>query len=132
MWSQRLGCEIVRRESNSDPAAVAYEGVQRAVAAGADYLIVDTAGRLQTQKNLMDELGKIRRVMQKVIPLAPHESLLVLDATTGQNGLSQAQFCRGHRLYGIGAGEARRDCSWRHCGGDPAGDGNSGEVHWRG
>lgn len=91
MWSQRLGCEIVRRESNSDPAAVAYEGVQRAVAAGADYLIVDTAGRLQTQKNLMDELGKIRRVMQKVIPLAPHESLLVLDATTGQNGLSQAR-----------------------------------------
>jgi len=91
MWSERLGCEIVRRESNSDPAAVAFEGVQRAVAAGADYLIVDTAGRLQTQKNLMDELGKIRRVMQKVIPLAPHESLLVLDATTGQNGLSQAR-----------------------------------------
>lgn len=91
MWSERLGCEIVRRESNSDPAAVAFEGAQRAVAAGADYLIVDTAGRLQTQKNLMDELGKIRRVMQKVIPLAPHESLLVLDATTGQNGLSQAR-----------------------------------------
>ncbi|HAP06411.1 MAG TPA: signal recognition particle-docking protein FtsY, partial [Planctomycetaceae bacterium] len=91
MWSQRLGCEIVRRESNSDPAAVAFEGVQRAVEAGADYLIVDTAGRLQTQKNLMDELGKIRRVMQKVVPLAPHESLLVLDATTGQNGLSQAR-----------------------------------------
>ncbi|MEY4185664.1 MAG: Signal recognition particle receptor FtsY [Planctomycetota bacterium] len=91
MWSQRLGCEIVRRESNSDPAAVAFEGVQRAIAVGADYLIVDTAGRLQTQKNLMDELGKIRRVMQKVIPLAPHESLLVLDATTGQNGLSQAR-----------------------------------------
>ncbi|MFM7867230.1 MAG: signal recognition particle-docking protein FtsY, partial [Planctomycetaceae bacterium] len=91
MWSERLGCEIVRRESNSDPAAVAFEGVQRAVAVGADYLIVDTAGRLQTQKNLMDELGKIRRVMQKVIPLAPHESLLVLDATTGQNGLSQAR-----------------------------------------
>ena len=91
MWSERLGCEIVRRESNSDPAAVAFEGAQRAVAAGADYLSVDTAGRLQTQKNLMDELGKIRRVMQKVIPLAPHESLLVLDATTGQNGLSQAR-----------------------------------------
>jgi len=91
MWSQRLGCEIVRRESNSDPAAVAVEGVQRAVEAGADYLIVDTAGRLQTQKNLMDELGKIRRVMQKVVPLAPHESLLVLDATTGQKGLSQAR-----------------------------------------
>lgn len=91
LWSQRLGCEIVRKESNSDPAAVAYEGVQRAVAVGADYLIVDTAGRLQTQKNLMDELEKIRRVMRKIIPDAPHESLLVLDATTGQNGLSQAK-----------------------------------------
>ncbi|MEI7700810.1 MAG: signal recognition particle-docking protein FtsY [Planctomycetia bacterium] len=91
MWAQRLGCSIVRKESNSDPAAVAWEGVQKAVEMGADYLIVDTAGRLQTQKNLMDELGKIRRVMQKVIPDAPHESLLVLDATTGHNGLSQAR-----------------------------------------
>ncbi len=91
MWSERLGCDIVRRESNSDPAAVAYEGAQAALDAQADFLIVDTAGRLQNQKNLMDELGKIRRVMQKVIPDAPHESLLVLDATTGQNGLLQAR-----------------------------------------
>ena len=91
MWSQRLGCTIVRKESNSDPAAVAWDGVHKAVELGADYLIVDTAGRLQNQKNLMDELGKIRRVMQKVIPDAPHESLLVLDATTGHNGLSQAR-----------------------------------------
>jgi fused signal recognition particle receptor len=91
MWSERLGCPIVRKESNSDPAAVAFEGVQKAVEIGADYLIVDTAGRLQTQKNLMDELEKIRRVMRKIIPDAPHESLLVLDATTGQNGLSQAK-----------------------------------------
>lgn len=91
MWSERLGCDIVRRESNSDPASVAYEGAQAALDAQADFLIVDTAGRLQNQKNLMDELGKIRRVMQKVIPDAPHESLLVLDATTGQNGLLQAR-----------------------------------------
>lgn len=91
MWSQRLGCEIVRKESGSDPASVAFEGASKAVELGADYLIVDTAGRLQTQKNLMDELDKIRRVLQKVIPEAPHESLLVLDATTGQNGLSQAK-----------------------------------------
>jgi len=91
MWSERLGCTIVRKESNSDPAAVAFDGVQKAVEIGADYLIVDTAGRLQTQKNLMDELEKIRRVMRKIIPDAPHESLLVLDATTGQNGLSQAK-----------------------------------------
>ncbi len=91
MWSERLGVPIVRKENNADPAAVAFDGVQKAVELGADYLIVDTAGRLQTQKNLMDELEKIRRVMRKIIPDAPHESLLVLDATTGQNGLSQAK-----------------------------------------
>ncbi|APZ96107.1 signal recognition particle-docking protein FtsY [Fuerstiella marisgermanici] len=91
MWSERLGCDIVRKDSGADPASVAYEGATKAVELNADYLIVDTAGRLQTQKNLMDELDKIRRVLQKVIPEAPHESLLVLDATTGQNGLSQAK-----------------------------------------
>jgi len=91
MWSQRLGCEIVTRPSGTDPASVAYSGSERAVQAGADFVIIDTAGRLQTQKNLMDELGKIRKVIQKVIPESPHECLLVLDATTGQNGISQAQ-----------------------------------------
>lgn len=91
LWSQRLGCDIVRKESGADPAAVAYEGCRKAVETSADYLIIDTAGRLQTQKNLMDELDKVRRVIQKVIPEAPHESLLVLDATTGQNGLNQAK-----------------------------------------
>ena len=91
MWSERLGCDIVKKESGADPAAVAYAGCERAVETNADFLVVDTAGRLQTQKNLMDELGKIARVTAKVIPDAPHESLLVLDATTGQNGISQAQ-----------------------------------------
>ena len=91
MWAGRLGCEIVRKEGGADPAAVAYEGATKAKELNADYLVVDTAGRLQTQKNLMDELDKIRRVIQKVIPEAPHESLLVIDATTGQNGLSQAK-----------------------------------------
>jgi fused signal recognition particle receptor len=91
MWSQRLGCSIVRKESGADPAAVAFEATQQAVATQADYLIIDTAGRLQTQQNLMAELEKIRRVIRKTIPDAPHESLLVLDATTGQNGLSQAK-----------------------------------------
>ena len=90
MWSERIGCDIVTKDSGTDPASVAYSGCERAVELGADYLIVDTAGRLQTQKNLMDELTKIKRVMTKIIPGAPHESLLVLDATTGQNGLSQA------------------------------------------
>lgn len=91
MWSERLGCEIVKKESGADPASVAYMGCDRAMEIGADCVIVDTAGRLQTQKNLMDELGKIKRVIDKRIPGAPHESLLVLDATTGQNGISQAQ-----------------------------------------
>lgn len=91
MWSERLGCEIVRKDSGADPASVAFAGCERTLESGADFLIVDTAGRLQTQKNLMDELGKINRVIGNKIPGGPHESLLVLDATTGQNGLSQAR-----------------------------------------
>lgn len=91
LWSERLGCEIVRKDSGADPASVAFAGCEKTLETGADFLIVDTAGRLQTQKNLMDELAKINRVIGNKIPGAPHESLLVLDATTGQNGLSQAR-----------------------------------------
>jgi len=91
LWSKRLGCEIVTQPSGSDPASVAHIGCERALADKCDVLIIDTAGRLQTQKNLMDELTKIRRVVNRKIPDAPHECLLVLDATTGQNGLSQAR-----------------------------------------
>ncbi|MBW3542089.1 MAG: signal recognition particle-docking protein FtsY [Planctomycetes bacterium] len=90
LWSQRLGCEIVTKPQGSDPASVAYAGCERAAEAGIDCCIVDTAGRLQTHKNLMEELGKIRRVIEKRVPGAPQERLLVLDATTGQNGISQA------------------------------------------
>lgn len=91
LWAERLGCEIVRQPSGADPASVAHIGCEKALEIGADVLIVDTAGRLQTQKNLMDELEKVRRVINRKIEAAPHESLLVLDATTGQNGISQAQ-----------------------------------------
>jgi fused signal recognition particle receptor len=91
MWSQRLGCEIVTRPSGTDPASVAFSGCEQGVETGADVVIVDTAGRLQTHHNLMQELEKIHRVIGKRVPGAPHESLLVLDATTGQNGLAQAQ-----------------------------------------
>ncbi|MBI3865063.1 MAG: signal recognition particle-docking protein FtsY [Planctomycetia bacterium] len=91
LWSQRLGCEIVTKPSGSDPAAVAYAGCMRALELKADVLIVDTAGRLQTQQNLMKQLAKIQRVISEKIPGAPHEVLLVLDATTGQNGVSQAR-----------------------------------------
>ncbi len=90
IWAERTGCEIVVGDQGSDPASVAFRAVARAVEMDADVCIVDTAGRLQTQANLMKELEKIRRVMSKNIPEAPHEVLLVLDATAGQNGLSQA------------------------------------------
>jgi len=91
LWSKRLGCEIATKPSGSDPAAVAYAGCMLALEKNADVLIVDTAGRLQTQQNLMKQLSKIQRVIGDKIPGAPHEVLLVLDATTGQNGVSQAQ-----------------------------------------
>ena len=91
VWSQRLGVEIVTGKPQADPASVAFQGADVALAKNADYLIVDTAGRLHTQKNLMRELGKIRAVLAKKIPGSPHECLLVLDATTGQNALVQAK-----------------------------------------
>jgi fused signal recognition particle receptor len=91
IWAKRLGAEIVTGPSGSDPASVAHRTVARAVELGADVCIVDTAGRLQTQQNLMQQLTKIHRVLGKQIPDAPHEVLLVLDATTGQNGISQAK-----------------------------------------
>ena len=90
IWSQRLGVGIVSGEPGAHPASVAYRAVEQALATGADVCIVDTAGRLQTQKNLMAELTKIQASIRKLIPAAPHEVLLVLDATTGQNGVSQA------------------------------------------
>jgi len=90
-WAGRIGAEIVRGEPGSDPASVAHRAVARAIEGGFDVCIIDTAGRLQTQANLMQELGKIRRVIAKQIPEAPHEVLLVIDATAGQNALSQAQ-----------------------------------------
>ena len=90
-WAERLGAEVVRGEAGSDPASVAHRAVARALEGGFDVCIIDTAGRLQTQANLMQELAKIRRVIAKQIPDAPHEVLLVIDATAGQNALSQAK-----------------------------------------
>lgn len=91
IWSERLGAEIVTGKEGGDPASVAYKAVEAAVQNNADICIVDTAGRLQTQTNLMDQLTKIRRVISKVVEVAPHEVLLVLDATAGQNAISQAR-----------------------------------------
>ena len=91
VWAQRSGVGIVKAEMGSDPAAVAYQAVEKGVADGADVVIIDTAGRLHNRIDLMNELNKIRRVMQKVVPDAPHEVLLVLDGSTGQNAVEQAR-----------------------------------------
>ena len=90
-WAGRVGCDIVRQAPGGDPAAVVYDGLAAARSRGVDVVLVDTAGRLHTQINLMNELAKVRRVIEKQMPGAPHETLLVLDATTGQNGLRQAE-----------------------------------------
>ena len=102
IWATRVGAEIVTGPSGSDPAAVAHRAVARALETAAQVCIVDTAGRLQTQQGLMQQLTKIHRVLGKQIPDAPHEVLLVLDATTGQNGISQARhFTDAVRCTGI-------------------------------
>jgi fused signal recognition particle receptor len=90
-WAQRAGADLVRGEEGSDPGSVAFDAISAARARGADVVIVDTAGRLHTQGNLMEELTKVRRVIDKQLPGAPHETLISIDATTGQNGLRQAQ-----------------------------------------
>jgi fused signal recognition particle receptor len=90
-WSQRAGCEIVSAQPGSDPGAVVYDAIEAARSRGHDVVIADTAGRLHTQVPLMDELAKVRRVIEKQMPGAPHETLLTVDATTGQNGLRQAK-----------------------------------------
>jgi fused signal recognition particle receptor len=90
-WAQRAGAELIRSKEGGDPGAVAFDAVAAARARGADVVIVDTAGRLHTQSNLMDELTKVRRVIAKQMPDAPHETLISIDATTGQNGLRQAK-----------------------------------------
>jgi fused signal recognition particle receptor len=94
IWAERAGAEIVRAEQGSDPGAVAFDAVAAGEGRGKDVVIIDTAGRLHTQTNLMEELEKVRRVIEKKLSGAPHETLLSIDATTGQNGLRQALLFR--------------------------------------
>jgi fused signal recognition particle receptor len=102
VWGERVDCEVVAGAPGGDPAAVAFDTVKAAVARGADVAIVDTAGRLQTQKPLMEELAKIARVLGREVPGAPHETLLVLDANTGQNAISQARlFTAAAKVTGL-------------------------------
>lgn len=91
IWAKRAGVDIIQSSSSSDPASVAFDTVKSALARNTDVVIVDTAGRLHNKSHLMEELKKIRRVMKKVVPEAPHEVFIVIDATTGQNGLNQAK-----------------------------------------
>jgi fused signal recognition particle receptor len=91
VWGQRTGTEVIKTKAGGDPAAVLFDALQAATARKTDYVVVDTAGRLHTKSNLMLELEKMRRTAQRIIPGAPHETLLVMDATTGQNGLQQAK-----------------------------------------
>jgi len=102
IWGSRTGVEVIKTKPGGDPSAVLFDSLSAAKARGTDYVIVDTAGRLHTKQNLMAELEKMRRTAQKVIPDAPHETLLVMDATTGQNGLQQArQFTQSASVTGI-------------------------------
>ncbi|MBV8477974.1 MAG: signal recognition particle-docking protein FtsY [Acidobacteria bacterium] len=102
IWGQRTGTEVIKTKAGGDPAAVLFDALQAASARKTDYVIVDTAGRLHTKVNLMAELEKMRRTAQRIIPGAPHETLLVMDATTGQNGLQQARlFTQAARVTGI-------------------------------
>lgn len=102
VWGQRTGAQVIRHEEGSDPASVAFDAVRAAKARHIDMLIIDTAGRLQTKSNLMQELEKINRVIGREIPGAPHETLLVLDATTGQNAISQAElFTKAAPISGV-------------------------------
>ncbi len=102
VWGDRVGVEVVKHSEGSDPAAVIYDGIQAAKSRGVDVLLCDTAGRLQNKVNLMNELEKVKRVISKEIPDAPHEVLLVLDATTGQNAMSQAKtFSQSTNVTGI-------------------------------
>ena len=98
-WGRRAGVEVVRQAAGADPAAVVFDAVKAATARGFDVLLVDTAGRLHTKSNLMDELVKLRRVVSRQLPGAPHETLMVLEAPTGQNGLAQARLF--HQAVGL-------------------------------
>ena len=93
-WGERAGCDVIRAKEGSDPGSVAFDAVEAGRARGHDVVIVDTAGRLHTQDHLMEELAKVRRVIERQLPGAPHETLLTIDATTGQNGLRQAMLFR--------------------------------------
>ena len=133
IWAKRADADFVGSERGGDPAAVAYDAIEAATARGRDVVVVDTAGRLHTQTNLMEELAKIRRVIEDRLEGAPHETLLVVDATTGQNGVRQAQlFGEAVQVSGGRADEARRLGERRRRARDRPRARPAGEAHRRG
>ena len=116
IWADRTQVPIIKQQMGSDPASVAFDSVQSAVKQDVDVLIIDTAGRLHNKVNLMNELTKVKRVMQKVIPDAPHEVLLVLDGSTGQNAFEQAkQFTAATEVTSLAVTKVRRNCKGWSC-----------------
>ncbi len=135
VWGERTGTRVIRHEEGSDPAAVAFDAVKAAKARDIDILLIDTAGRLQTKSNLMEELKKINRVIQREIPEAPHETLLVLDATTGQNAISQANIFGQYLYQGCsyqrrGANQAGWHCQGRRSNRHQSRAFHAGKVDW--
>jgi fused signal recognition particle receptor len=130
IWAERTGAELVAQATGADPAAVAFDALSAARSRGADVLIADTAGRLQAQAHLMEELRKVRRVLGKAAPGAPHEVLLVLDANQGQNALVQAKmFHEAVGVTGLVLTEARRHGARRHRLGDRAAARSADSIH---
>ena len=133
IWGQRTGTEVIKTKPGGDPAAVLFDALQAATARKMDYVIVDTAGRLHTKTSLMSELEKMRRTAQRIIPGAPHETLLVMDATTGQNGLQQARlFTAIGRSYRHRPHQTRRHGEGRRSGRYLARVGIASTIRWRG
>ena len=134
LWGRAVGADVIAHQQGGDPGAVVYDAFEAARARGADVLIIDTAGRLHTKSNLMDELTKIRRVLGRLDPSAPHEVVLTLDATTGQNGPDPSPpVHRGSAVYRHFPSQAGRHRSWRHrpCHPSRAGPAHPLHRHWR-
>ena len=130
VWAERSGAAFTAQQAGADPGAVIFDALQSARSRGTDVLLADTAGRLHSQSHLMEELKKVKRVVQRVDPTAPHEVLLVLDANQGQNALSQAmQFHEAVRRYGPRAHQARRHREGRHRDGHRAQPGSADPLH---
>ena len=130
IWGQRAGCEVIRQKSGSDPSAVVFDALKAAKSRHTDVVLVDTAGRLHTKINLMEELKKVRRIMEREIPGAPHEVLLVLDATTGQNAIAQAKmFTQTVGVTGIVLSKLDGTAKGGHPGGDFQRAENSDPLH---